>query len=233
MPKAKGADAAITSTARTVIKSIWYRARINAFAHKVASHKNRRYATFLFIGEVVSALLGILFVITVGMISTADTVVFIKSHKEVLILGTTFLSVIFAVVALFLSVIANYLKFDTTAAEHKALLGLYQYIAQRAREVNWPDMPASKVLALLEDLERDFQLMKAKGTEPDDADFDAAHKIFHKIRSTPETKVGQSFDVSSEIALAESPVRPVVGMVVQKPKKKADAKPGDDMLGAS
>ncbi len=209
--------------ARTVIRSIWYRARINAFAHKVASERNRRYATLLFISEVVCSLAGILAVISIGMLSNADTIKVIGANKEIVILVTTFLSVIFTVFALFISVIANYLKFDIVAAEHKALLGVYQYIAQRAREVNWPDMAHEKVIALLEDLERDFQLRNAKGTEPEDRDFDMAHKVFHKIRSKPETKVGQSFDVSDDIDKAGgTPHKGDLNKVL-----------GSDMLGAS
>jgi hypothetical protein len=107
-------------------------------------------------------------------------------------------SIIATLGSLFLGVMSSYLKLDVTAADHMYMLNSYQYIAQRAREVKWPDMPYEEVIALLRDLERDFQLLKARGREPEDRHFDVAHELVDKIRRNPETRSARSFEVGSE-----------------------------------
>jgi hypothetical protein len=98
---------------------------------------------------------------------------------------------------------ANYRKLDVMAARHEHLLNAYQFIAQRARAVKWPDLPGDEVVALLMDLERHFALLKATGTEPRDDHFEAAHAIFKKIRHDKDTRIAQSFVVGQIEEMAQ------------------------------
>ena len=98
---------------------------------------------------------------------------------------------------------ANYLKLDVLAARHEHLLNSYQFLAQRAREVKWPDLPPERVLALLEDLEREFAVLKATGTEPKDKHFVSAHEIVKNIRKEDETRIAQSFEVGEIDGMAQ------------------------------
>jgi hypothetical protein len=111
------------------------------------------------------------------------------------ILPVTLASVCFTLYSLYEAVMANYQKLDVKAARHEHLLNSYQFLAQRAREVKWPDLPTQDVVALLMDLERDFALLKATGTEPGDVHFEVAHRIVRKIRSDDNTRIAQSFEI--------------------------------------
>jgi hypothetical protein len=84
-------------------------------------------------------------------------------------------------------------------AEHKFYVGSYQYIAQRAREAKWPDKPYEEIVGLLKDLERDFQLMKARGTEPTDDIFEKANAVFDKIGRNSVANSAQSFRGESPV----------------------------------
>jgi hypothetical protein len=186
------------NSARAVIEQIWYRARINAFAHKAAAEEAATQAATYFRRELVAALLAILFIILVYLFSTSSEAKKILSPvvpSEAVSLTFTFLSIISTVYSLYESVMANYLKFDVRAARHEHLLNSFQFLAQRAREVKWPDMPEDRVVALLEDLEREFALLKATGTEPGDKHFEIAHSIVRKIKGDKDIRLAQSFEV--------------------------------------
>jgi hypothetical protein len=58
-------------------------------------------------------------------------------------------------------------------------------------------------VALLKDLERDFQLLKATGTEPEDRHFDEAHNLVRKIRDDKEVRIAQSFVVGQVERMAQ------------------------------
>lgn len=179
------------NSARSVIEQIWYRARINAFAHRAANREASELASSYFRREVVAVLCGILSIILVYMLSTIESNSWVGVSK----LLFTFSSVACTLVSLYYSVMANYKKYNIIASDHEHLLNQYLYIAQRAREVKWPDRPDEDIVALLKDLERDFQLLKATGREPNDRHFEEAHNIVQKIRSDKETQIAQSFEV--------------------------------------
>ena len=185
-----------TDSARPVIEQLWRRARINAFAHRAALREASDAAERYFRWEIIATLGSILFVILV-YVSTSANATGLWKYSGV---AFTLLSIVGTLAALYCSVMANYLKFDVRAAEHRHLLNRYQHVAQRAREVKWPDLPAFKVNALLEDLERDFQLLKATGTEPEDRHFDVAHALVKKIRENSEGRIAQSFELEIEPA---------------------------------
>ena len=58
-------------------------------------------------------------------------------------------------------------------------------------------MPNVEMLELLRDMERDFQLLKARGIEPRDKDFGVAHSIMSKVSANEEFKNTQSYPISS------------------------------------
>lgn len=181
-------------SARQVIEQLWYRARINAFAHRAAEEECTKQATSLFKKEIISALVAILLVVLVYLFSTeVDKEKF--EYFKYLTVSATCGSIIATLYSLYNSVMANYLKLDVRAARHGHLLNLYQFIAQRAREVKWPELPADDVIALLKDLERDFALLKATGSEPEDRHFDIAHGIVKKIQGEAEARIAQSFPI--------------------------------------
>lgn len=187
-------------TARTVIEQLWYRARINAFAHRTAAEEASGKATTYFKRELIAALGAILFVILVYVFSTsheAKALKFGELTAASLAIIFTLASIICTLVSLYQSVMANYLKFDVRAARHEHCQNSFQFLAQRAREVKWPDLPAEKVEELLVDLERDFALLKATSTEPADRHFDEAHRLVRKIRGDSEVRIAQSFEVGA------------------------------------
>jgi hypothetical protein len=181
-----------SDSARAVIEQIWYRARINAYAHREAFQEASQKSHLFFSVEIISALVSILAVILVYVVS-GDPTYFI--YHKVLSIIFTLLSVLATLVSLYMSVMANYLKLDVKAANHEQLVNRYQYIAQRAREIKWPDLPPEDVIGLLKDLERDFQLLKATGNEPHDRHFDNAHAIARKIRGDKDVQIAQSFEI--------------------------------------
>jgi hypothetical protein len=186
------------SSARAVIEQIWYRARINAFAHRAAHEECSQQARGYFRREILASLVAILLVILVYLFSTELNDHLTKSlglDIQILSILATFGSIVATLYSLYQSVMANYEKLDVRGARHAHLLNLYQFIAQRAREVKWPDMPSEDVIALLKDLERDFALLKATGSEPEDRHFVIAHGIVKKIQGEKEAQIAQSFPV--------------------------------------
>lgn len=196
---------------RAVIEQIWYRARINAFAHRSAAEQYTQRAKLYFQGEIVATLFSILCVIVVYSLATDIPVhpptANVNGTSAAVVANTspfdgwkmtfTLLSISLTLVALYLSVMASHQKLDVCAEAHRHLLNSYQYIAQRAREAKWPDLPEADVVALLKDLERDFQLLKARGVEPDDRHFDKAHLIVRKIREDRDARIAQSFEIGA------------------------------------
>ena len=196
-------------SARAVIEQLWYRARINAFAHRAAAEEAQCMAEGYFRRELLAALLAILGVILVYLLSTFSTLpdtahkVNPSSARNWLLPVLTLGSILCTLYSLYQSVMANYKKLDVMAARHEHLLNAYQFIAQRARGVKWSDLPEDSVIALLQDLERHFALLKATGTEPRDDHFDTAHVIFRKIRKDEDTRIAQSFVIGPIEELAQ------------------------------
>lgn len=216
-----------TRNASDIIEEIWRRARINAFAHKFAHESAERKAFWMRIAQTSCSLLSILAIIGVYLLSSNDgNISFLfqssadpnvagqaaqtsgASHARALLaLIFTAASIVFTFMALFLDIIALHLGHAVVAAEHRSLLGSYQYIAQRAREAKWPDRPYEELVELLRDLERDFQLLKARGTEPGDTVFRMANELFDQIRRDPVSSLAQSFP-QADAADADQPEAP-------------------------
>lgn len=199
------------SNAADIITEIWRRARINAFAHKFAfdeamdrSLTNRRLILR-------NSLCSILAVIGVYLVSLNGPALGISPRYGAIVgLILTALSIIFNLRALYLDVISSEENLRVAAAEHEFLLGSYQYIAQRAREAKWPDRPLEELVSLLRDLERDFQLLKARGKEPHDRHFRSAHAVFRDVRSDPVSRSAQSFSPTDPDDLSHDDPRQIV-----------------------
>lgn len=186
-----------------VISQIWYRARINSFAHKVANEEFKKKGTKHYKWTIIFALLSVLFIILLYIYNqnSIDNLIF----SNLISITITFASIAFTITSLYFTIMSNHGRFEIRAAEHKFLLNSYQYIAQRAREANWPDKPDTETIELLKDLERDFALLKARGNEPLDDHFDKAHEIIKKIRADSSASVAQSFDFENISSASANP----------------------------
>ena len=201
---------------RAVIQNIWHRARINAFAHKFAAESFASSSRWTFLLGLVAGVLSILFVIFVYLMNNAvdaraamKLTAMLGLNHDITALLFTLASIIMALLAIVLSVVGSTEKFDVLAAEHRFFCNSYQYIAQRAREVNWPEKPFDEVVELLKDLERDFALLKARGPEPEDKYFVKGARLFNKIHKDKETRIAQSFDISRDQPASERSENPV------------------------
>jgi len=175
------------------IKKIWKRARTNAFAHKIAGERAQKNSTHLICAEFIATVLAITFIIFLYMVSGSDA----RWAGRWATLFTI-LSIIFTVIGLCLQFLQVHFNYAVVSARHNHNLGSFQYIAQRAREVDWPEKPRNEKIELLRDLERDFQLLKARGNEPSDHDFDLAAELLKKISDNEFTKSMQSFNATED-----------------------------------
>jgi len=209
-----------TDGARSVITQIWHRARINAFAHREAADEAERKATVYFRSELITAIVGIMCIILVYVLTTQEK----SQNTTVAILILTIGSISCTLFALYLTVMANYMKFDMRYERHAQLQSMYQYLAQRAREVKWPDRPDKDVIDLLKDLERDFALLKLKGLEPQDRHFDRAIEIFKKIQSDDDTRIAQSFEVGEPQEMGQQEGEPHLEHEADGPESPPESK---------
>lgn len=199
---------------KELIEEIWNRARINAFAHKVASEEFwEKYFRYRML-QVSLGMGSILFTILVYFAASnrglyneqasynnydgfSSLFIYVVSNYiftyNTLSIIVTLLSILCTCAAFVIDVLLNESRLSSSAEEHRFYMNSYQYIAQRARECFWPGRPLSDGVELLKDLERDFQLMKARGPEPSDAHFLKAAKLFEKIGRDPVTGATQSF----------------------------------------
>lgn len=185
MPDAKVDDCAAENL-RGVISDVWKRARINAYAHRAAADRFEKWGVVFFSAQILAALLSVIFVIQVNLSESQDC-------RNLF----TILSAVAAIAAIFFCVTSAYCKFDLRSQEHNFLLGSFQHIAQRAREAKWPDKPYDEMLELLRDMERDFQILKARGIEPRDKDFQHSHKVMKSVAEDPKISGTQSFPANA------------------------------------
>ncbi|MGH8654010.1 MAG: hypothetical protein ACREYE_18405, partial [Gammaproteobacteria bacterium] len=187
-------------TSRELIVQIWQRARINAFAHREASNEAATSAHKYFKREVGSALSGIFFVVLAYVFSTSD-------HDLYRIPSTvsTLAAVVMTLISLYFSVLTHRLKLDVKEVQHERLVNSYLYLAQRTREAQWPAQTEEGVDTLLKDLERDFQILKATGTEPQNHHFERAQEIFVSIGKDEDVSGAQSYDLKTAYEEAEPP----------------------------
>jgi len=108
---------------RDVIKQIWFRARINAFAHKQAMLEYSRKQTYLFRNTVLTSLGSILSIVFVYIISTSTfetiNIVVVQFRPATLIVFFTFLAIILTILSLYLGIMNNHGRYGIRAEEHK------------------------------------------------------------------------------------------------------------------
>lgn len=172
------------------VAQIWDRARSNAFAHRYAAESYRRRATFLFVLQVIFGILGILFVLGVYIVSSNERFAINDSQIDAILL--TLASVASSIISLFLGIVQNYLGYEKLDQLHDHNQHSFLYIAQRAREVRFPEISEERSLEILQDLERDFQVLKARGKEPSDRHFRRGDKLLMEVKRGPSRK-RQSF----------------------------------------
>lgn len=172
------------------VAQIWDRARSNAFAHRYAAESYRRRAATFFVLQVVFGISGVLFVLGVYIVSSSEMLVYFDRELDVIIL--TFLSVVFSITSLFFSIIQNYLGYEKLEQLHDHNQHSFLSIAQRAREVRFPEIGKGRSLEILQDLERDFQILKARGKEPSNKHFQRGDELLTKVKTGPSRK-RQSF----------------------------------------
>lgn len=181
---------------RAVISQLWLRARINAFAHRSAfeylSQKGKKY----FIHELCAVLISLLFLILVFAVGNSDFITS-KVWKSALSLFFTIMSVTGTLYALYRNTMAIYIGFAVKAENHRNQQNRYLHLAQRAREAKWPSMPDKQITILMHDLEREFQILKAIGPEPEDIHFDKSHIILEKIKKDSDSRIAQSYDIGA------------------------------------
>lgn len=190
-----GDEKRIRKKGKKIIAQLWQRARINAFAHKIALEEAEKNESRNYKFVIIFSLLSILFIILssyANQISKSFILSFcIFNHIKTL--DYNLLSILCAFISLAYTIISNHKRFGIVAEEHRFLQNSYQHIAQRAREAYFPTKNIGDLEALIDDLERDFSLLKARGREPSDSDFEKGLELFKKIKKDKTSASSQSF----------------------------------------
>lgn len=174
------------------VSKIWRRARSNAFAHRYASETYKELAEIHFNRQVILGIFAILAVMLVYIVTSTEQLKFFGT--EILSVALTFTSVTLSMSSLYYSIKQNYSGFERLQMNHDHNQHSYLLIAQRAREVSFPEIELGRAIAILEDLERDFQVLKARGQEPSDKHFEEGNKLIYGIAEKAEGEM-QSFQM--------------------------------------
>lgn len=173
------------------VRKIWQRSRSNAFAHRYASERYYGLTEKYFSRQVICRIFGIICVILVYIFTATQALRF--SYTEHVAVLFTFGSVVFSAFSLYFSIKQNHSGYERSFMIHNHNQHSFLYIAQRAREVSFPEINVDRAVEILEDLERDFQVLKARGQEPCDADFAAGNALLYDIASKRPEGEMQSF----------------------------------------
>jgi uncharacterized Tic20 family protein len=177
-----------------LIEEIWKRSRTNGFAHRSAAEFYSKTALDYFKREVVFSLLSILLTILYYMANSAEAKeVFLPVPLKVVSLLAVILSIMFTLISLIVSVVANVSRFDKLASEHEYQHGACLEICQRTRRSKNPHMTDQEKLMLWENAEEDFRMLKARGKEPSDKFFQEANKLMSELKQDPVVRAMQSF----------------------------------------
>jgi hypothetical protein len=154
-------------------EKIWKRARTNAFAHRAAAERYECLSKIFFCIQLALGLSGLFVIILLYALISKDGA--LATGYSIMLL--TLASVLYGMGGLAVSVVQNYFAFEVKQGAHNYVQHSYLYLAQRAWSVTSPciDDEATKSRELI-DLERDFQILKARGEEPRDQAFRFAHE---------------------------------------------------------
>ena len=184
-----GGDSPSLVSVQRRVEQVWRRARVNAFAHREAANQHQRRAAEYFTRQVGCGIAALVLLISAYMANAADC--------GYVYTALAILAVVSSAVGLGMSILQNYYGYEREHVAHSHNQHSYLYIAQRAREVAWPDINYGKAKGIMEDLERDFQVLKARGPEPENENFDAANRLFERLQGGNVGRM-QSFSGSDE-----------------------------------
>lgn len=170
---------------RDVVKQIYRRARDNAFAHREAANEAHRSNTKWTMRNVTATVMAGLF--------TTMTFIAGQQNWQYFDVGFTVASVLLSGLSVGTQCFLLFKKFDAMETVHHLYQGSFQHIAQRAREADRPGVSLEQVHALIDDLERDFALLKARAPEPEDRHFVIAAEIQQKRRTDDRISEALSF----------------------------------------
>jgi len=187
---------------KKLIAELWSRARINAFAHRMATNENSWWDFGLFFATVLFSLIGI-FSIIISYITRNDLIMF-KFLDSYSALDYAFISIAATFFSLMATIFSNHKRYGAIAEQHRFIQNSYIHIAQRTRPAKNPTISKEELTELHNDLERDFAMTKARGIEPQDKHFKKAEKIeknrrknraplsFIEENDEPETEINRS-----------------------------------------
>lgn len=164
---------------------VWARARANAFAHRAAASRFKCLSRILFFLQVLFGLSSLFLVIVLYAFISGEPAV--AAGKTPLFL--TLSSVFYTIISILITVMQNYLGFDQSARQHDHNQHSFLYLAQRSREIDSPGMLEDDAQALIDDLERDFQILKVRGEEPSDRHFRIGHTYLKGISESQFSKL--------------------------------------------
>lgn len=185
----------IISDLQNEIEKIWKRARINSFAHRNANEEYYRKDSKLYRYTILTSLFSIFFIILSN----------IKDFEKYEILNFISLQTLLSLISIFFgfwsliyTIFSNHFRYGILSEEHKNTQNSYLYIAQRTRLSKKTFITDIELLNIYEDLERDFSLVKVRGNEPTDEQFDKANILFEKISKNKTSSEAQSFNLIKE-----------------------------------
>jgi len=169
-------------------RSMWIRARTNAFAHKVAVSQLGIIGGSVFVLQTVFVIVPIICVgLTLHCITTPNTlsikVAGMSVQNWVTVLGLT--AIISNGVGMLLNMLAARFQWGERRLIHKNLLAGYQLVAQKARRLDDQGLKEEEGALLCRHLEEIFEIYKAMGEEPSDRAFCKANKFMSKLKAYP------------------------------------------------
>jgi hypothetical protein len=184
LKKSKSVEKKTSEAVRNFVGNIQLRARNNAFAHKVAAENARKWGslvTYLNLTTTSSAL----FFTSLSLATTK-----ISAEIELWKANISFsdfsniIGIASAFIALLTQCILLYKRYDTTEVMHIYFQDSFQYISQKSRKVFRPGVTDDDIFSLVDELENQFALLKARAIEPSDKDFEKAAAIQNKVAAS-------------------------------------------------
>ncbi|QEQ96526.1 hypothetical protein [Neptunomonas concharum] len=165
-------------------KSIWIRARHNAFAHKVTMERLR---LLVWVEESAITLFIIvpIFCISVSLhyATTSTSSPQLMGFSLYTLLAIT--GIASNVAALYLTMMSKTHQFREKWLQNQKSLSGYQLIAQKVRRLDESELDESEVEYLIRHLEESFETHKSYANEPSDSDFEKGRAYLASLVSYP------------------------------------------------
>ncbi|MBF0208226.1 MAG: hypothetical protein HQK53_15215 [Oligoflexia bacterium] len=159
---------------KKVIEQLRLEASIHSLAHKESMYYFSKMDTNSYKHSIVSSLSSILFML-LG---------YNCSSSAILMLAFTVLSIVSGLYSLYCAIMANHKRYGFLSEEHRHLMNSYLHISIKSREAELSTKSDEEILSLVNDLLRDFRLLKVRGLEPDDEYFIKANAFIKKVKTT-------------------------------------------------